>query len=452
MSRYLTTRRGFLAGLGAVAVGAGLAACGGSGSGSGSSSAKATGNADAVDAALKKGGTITYWSWTPSGKDQVAAFMKKYPNVTVKLVNPGTAATTYTKLQNAITAKSGVPDVCQIEYYALAQFALPGALYDLNQVGFDKFKADYSTGPWGSVNQNNKLIGLPQDSGPMAMFYNKEVFDKHKLTVPKTWDEYVDVAKKLHAADPKAYITSDSGDAGFTTSMIWQAGGKPFKADGTNVTINLADEGTKKWTAVWNKLVEGKLLSQIAGWSDEWFQGLGNGTLATLLTGAWMPGNFTASVAAGKGKWRVAPMPTYDGTAVNAENGGSAQCVMTQSKNPALAAAFLRWLNHEQDSIDIFTKSGGFPSTTKDLSSSSFLDDAPEYFGGQKINEVLAAGAKNVVSGWQYLPYQVYGNSVFADTVGQSYAKFTSLDTGLANWQKSLVEYGNKQGFTVKTA
>ncbi len=42
----------------------------------------------------------------------------------------------------------------------------------------------------------------------MALFYNKEVFDKHGIEVPATWDEYVDAARKLHKADPKAYITA----------------------------------------------------------------------------------------------------------------------------------------------------------------------------------------------------------------------------------------------------
>ncbi len=54
------------------------------------------------------------------------------------------------------------------------------------------------------------------------------------------------------------------------------------------------------------------------------------------------------------------------------------------------------------------------PSTTAELSSKEFLAEAPEYFGGQKINEVLAAAADDVVEGWSYLPYQVYANSIFA--------------------------------------
>ena len=409
-----------------------------------------TGNDDAIKAALEAGGELTYWTWTPSGEAQVAAFEKAYPKVKVKLVNAGTNTTEYTKLQNTIQAGSGAPDVAQIEYYALPQFALTKSLVDLNQYGFGSLKDAYSPGPWNSVNLNGGLYGLPQDSGPMALFYNKSVFDKYGLTVPKTWDEYIADAKKLHQANPKAYITSDSGDPGFATSMIWQAGGRPFKTDGTNVTINLADQGSKQWADTWNGLVEDKLLSPIPGWSDDWFKALGNGQIATLVSGAWMPGVLEGSVKGGAGDWRVAPMPTYDGNAaVNAENGGSAQAVLQQSKNPALAAGFVKWLNNDPASIKILLDKGGFPSTTADLNSPEFLASAPKYFGGQKINEVLVTGAQSVSTGWQYLPYQVYANSVFPDTVGQAYLKNSDLNAGLAGWQKALVDYGNQQGFTV---
>ena len=95
----------------------------------------------------------------------------------------------------------------------------------------------------------------------MALFYNKKVFDKHKIAVPTTWDEYVEAARKLHKADPKVYIANDAGDAGFTTSMLWQAGSRPYKVDGTNVTINFDDAGAKKYTATWQKLIDEKLVA-----------------------------------------------------------------------------------------------------------------------------------------------------------------------------------------------
>jgi multiple sugar transport system substrate-binding protein len=425
-----------------------LAGCSTGGS-SGGGAAAGDGTFDSVKAALEKGGEITYWSWTPSAEAQVEAFEKAYPNVKVNLVNAGTNNDEYTKLQNAIKAGSGAPDVVQVEYQAFPQFSLTDSFVDLAQYGFADFEDDYTASTWGSVTSGDAIWGLPQDSGPMALFYNKSVFDAAGIAVPTTWDEYYEAAKAIHAANPDAYITNDTGDAGFATSMIWQAGGQPFQTDGTDVTIDLQDAGSKKWTENWNRLVTEGLVAPTSSWSDEWFRGLGDGSIATLVIGAWMPGNLISGAPDGAGDWRVAPMPTYDGTPASAENGGGGEAVTSQSKNPALAAGFLWWLNNSEDSIKIFLESGGFPSTNAELSSEDFLSEAPEYFGGQKINEVLADAAKNVVKGWNYLPYQVYANSIFGDTVGQSYQNGTDLNEGLVTWQDALAEYGNSQGFSV---
>jgi len=427
----------------ALTVGA-LTACSG-----GNAGGAAGGSADDIEKALEAGGEITYWSWTPSAEAQVKAFEAKYPKVKVNYVNAGTNTEEYTKLQNAIKAGSGAPDVVQIEYYAFPQFALSDSLVDLSSYGFADLKDDYAPGPWGSVNFDGKLYGLPQDSGPMALFYNKSVFDQYGIAVPTTWDEYVAAAEKLHAADPTKYITADTGDSGFTTSMIWQAGGTPFKTSGTDVTIDLQDEGSKKFADNWNRLIEGGLLSDTPSWSDEWFKGLGDGSIASLVIGAWMPGVLESSVKDGAGKWAVAPIPTYDGTAVTAENGGGGQAVTKQSKNPALAAGFLKWLNNDDESLKIFAESGGFPSTTAQLSDPAFVDKKSDYFGGQQINQVLTQASSEVREGWSYLPFQVYANSIYGDTVGQAYSKKSDLNAGLTAWQDQLVQYGNDQGFSV---
>lgn len=440
-----TRRLRLVAGLALAGVAAlSLAACspaGGSGGGGGTASD--------LDAALEKGGELTYWTWTPSGEDQAAAFMKEYPNVKVKVVNAGTATEEYTKLQNAISAGSGAPDVAQIEYYALQQFALSDGLLDLSSYGLGDLEDEYTASTWSAVNLNGGLYGLPQDSGPMVMLYNKDIFDQYGLEVPTTWDEYVAAGETLHAADPSKYITNDAGDPGFAQPLIWQAGGRPYKTDGTKVTIDLQDAGTTKWADSWNRLLEPGLLAPIATWTDDWWKGLGNGSIATLITGAWMPGILEGSVPEGAGQWRVAPLPSYDGSATTAENGGSAQSVVKQSKNPALAAAFLRWLNSSDESIDVFLGSGGFPSTVAQLNDDEFLNAAPEYFGGQEINKVLVDASEHVAEGWEYLPFQVYANSVFPDTVGQAYNDRTDLNAGLEAWQKNLVDYGSSQGFDV---
>lgn len=402
-----------------------------------------------LDAALQQGGELTYWTWTLSAEEQVAAFEEEYPNVDVTVVNAGTGTEEYTKIQNALKAGSGAPDVAQIEYYAIPQFALSDSLVDLTAYGLDELEELYTPSTWNSVNVGGALYGLPQDSGPMVMFYNQAVFSEFEISVPTTWDEYAAAAEKLHTADPTKFIAADAGEAGTTTSMIWQAGGHPFTVNGTEVAIALDDEGSKKWAENWDRLMLTGALADTPAWSDEWFKALGDGTIATLVTGAWMPGSLESSAAEAAGDWRVAPMPTYDGEPATAENGGGGQAVLKQSKNPALAAAFLQWLNSDPTSLQIALDYGGFPSTMNELESDEFVNQEWDYFGGQKINEVLTEAATQVVDGWSYLPYQVYANSIFGDTVGQSYVKRVDLAVGLDAWQDELMDYGRAQGFTI---
>lgn len=419
----------------------GLAACGSGGDDGGSGSGDETGGGD--------GGTLTIWAWEPALTDVVADFQADHPDVKVDLVNAGTGNDQYTALQNAIAAGSGIPDVAQIEYFALPQFAIGEALTDLTEFGADELDGTFSPGPWNAVHQGDGIYNLPMDSGPMALFYNEEVFTRLGVDVPTTWDEYLEAARALHAADPSVYITSDNGDAGFTTSMIWQAGGQPYTVDGTDVTIDFSDEGTQKFTDLWQQLIDEELLSPINGWSDEWYQGLGNGTIATLTIGAWMPANLESGVSAASGQWRVAPMPQWEaGGAATAENGGSGLSIPAGGQNAELAYEFLEYAT-AGDGVQTRIDAGAFPATVAELQSEEFLDKEFPYFGGQKVNEVLAQSAADVVEGWQYLPFQVYANSIFKDTAGQAYVSDTTLADGLKAWQDQSITYGNDQGFTV---
>jgi multiple sugar transport system substrate-binding protein len=440
-------RTALIAGVG-VALSATLVACS-----STSTTSSTTSGQSAIAAALQKKTTLTMWNWAPGVDKEVAAFEKQYPKIHVNLVNAGTGGAEYTKLQNAIKAGTGAPDVAQIEYYALPQFALSGGLSNLGALGLSSNKSKFASAVWDSVTVNNELVGLPQDTGPMALFYNKTVFDKYGLTVPTTWAEYAADAKKLHAANPKEYITNDTGDPGFVTSMIWDAGGHPYTVKSTtSVNINLQDAGSVKFADLWNGLIQGGDLAPISSWSTQWNQGLTNGSIASLITGAWMPGNLEGGVApTDSGQWRVAPMPvwTAGAPAATAENGGSSDAVLKQSKHQLAAAGFLQWLNTSAAGTKIFVAAGNFPSINSILNSSSFTAAAPAYFGGQQINKVLSAAATSVIPGWSYVPFQVYANSVFSDSVGQAYANKTDLNAALKAWQATTSTYGTQQGFTV---
>ncbi|MDV5143919.1 sugar ABC transporter substrate-binding protein [Streptomyces sp. SBC-4] len=440
-----TTRR-LLAALAAVsALALTTTACGSDASDGGG----AAGGPKDVTAALEKGGKVTVWAWEPTLKKAAEEFEKKYPKVDVELVNAGTGDKQYTALQNAIAAGSGAPDVAQIEYYALGQFTIGKSVEDLSPYGAKRYGTSFTPGPWNAVSDDQAIHALPMDSGPMAFFYNKKVFDKHGIKVPTTWAAYVEAARALHKADPKIFITNDTGDAGATTSLIWQAGGRPYKTDGTDVTVNFGDEGTTTYTATWQKLLDEKLVAPISSWSDAWYKGLADGSIATLSIGAWMPANLTSGVAAASGDWRVAPLPQWtEGAKASAENGGSSLAVPKAAKNKELAYAFTEFATTGAGASARVAQ-GAFPATRADLESKEFLDAPFPYFGGQKVNRIFAESARNVATDWNYLPYQVYANSIFNDTVGKAYVSPTTLTDGLKAWQDASVTYGKDQGFAV---
>ncbi|CAM5432160.1 sugar ABC transporter substrate-binding protein [Streptomyces spiroverticillatus] len=403
-----------------------------------------------VKSALEKGGTVKVWAWEPTLKKAAADFRKKYPKVKIELVNAGTGDKQYTALQNAASAGSGGPDVAQIEYYALGQFTIGKTVTDLAPYGASQHDKAFTKGPWTAVAKDKSVFAMPMDSGPMALFYNKRVFDKHKIAIPTTWDEYVEAARTLHKADPKLFITNDTGDAGATTSLIWQAGGRPYKTENTDVKIGFEqDAGTKKYTATWQKLLDEKLVAPITSWSDEWYKGLSDGSIATLAIGAWMPANFTTGAASAAGDWRAAPLPQWTkGSKDSAENGGSSLAVPKDAKNKELAYAFIEYATTGAGASARVAE-GAFPATTADLDSAKFQETKFPYFGGQQANKIFAESARNVGTGWSYLPYQAYANSVFNDTVGKAYVTATPLAQGLAAWQQASVKYGNEQGFSV---
>lgn len=444
MTRTFNRRHALVGGAAAVAFALVLTGCS---AGDGVSGGE--GNPEDVAAALEAGGDLLVWGWDATLPPMIEAFEEEYPNVNVELANVGTGTDAYTALQNSIQAGSGIPDVVHMEYSAVPQFALTEDLADLTAFGAAELESDYTPGTWGSVAINDGIYGLPLDSGPMAMFYNASVFDEFGITVPTTWDEYVEAARALNAADPSKYLVGDAGDAGFTQSMIWQAGGRPFQVSGTDITVDLEDEGSKKFVDMWQPMLDEGLVAPVVTWSEEWYKALGDGTINTLLIGAWMPVNLESGVPEAAGDWRAAPMPQYEaGEETNSENGGSALVVTEASTQQALAYGFTEFSN-SGDGVGVRLEAGTFPATVADIESSEFTEKEFPYFGGQKVNEVLAAAATSVSSGWQYLPFQAYAVSIFNDNLGASYTGNQPLVEGLASWQEAIVSYGNSQGFTV---
>ena len=286
--------------------------------------------------------------------------------------------------------------------------------------------------------------------------YEKQQLDDYldEISYKEAMGKYDDnQAQKIADLPGNAHITNDTGDGGFIASMLWQAGATPFSVDGSTIGINMNGKNVKKFTTMWQQMLDDKLIdTSTTGWTDEWWRKLDDGSIATMLTGAWMVSSMEKNLSQTKGSWRMAPMPQYAaGEHANSENGGGALAMPKGSDDAKAKAAyeFAEWYAHG-DGVQANLSQGGIPPLKSVLNDAEYLGQTDDFFGEQKTHEVIAKASKNVLPDFEYLPYMAYANSIAVDSIGQAYHGKTTLQKALVQWGDSLKTYGEQEGFTVK--
>ena len=135
---------------------------------------------------------ITVWSWEPSMTTLIADFEKANPDVRVKLNN----ISGYGHLNNAIQDGYGTPDVVQLEYYALPQYAVSGQLMDLTgRVG--SYSSFFTPGTWRRCSSRSARTRYPWIPGLWRSSTTMTRSARPVSTRPRSpHDDYYEAAKK----------------------------------------------------------------------------------------------------------------------------------------------------------------------------------------------------------------------------------------------------------------
>ncbi|MDQ3911693.1 MAG: extracellular solute-binding protein [Actinomycetota bacterium] len=396
---------------------------------------------------------LTFWSWVPDIINEVKLFEKAHPNIKIKYVNAGQGTPEYTKLRTVLKSGSGVPDVVQIEFQYIPTFKQIDALADISPHGANDVKDDFAPWSWGQVSEGTKVYAIPQDGGPMGLLYRKDIFDKYNLKVPQTWDEFAKEAIKLHQSNSGIYITDfPTNDGGWFTGLLWQAGSRPFKVNGTDLTVNINDAAARKVAAYWQKLIDANAVDTAPDFNNEWYSALDRGKYALWISAAWGPVFLSGVAKQSSGKWRAALLPQWSpGEHVSANWGGSTSAVTKQSEYPKEATEFAIWLNHNSQSAKMLAdKSFLFPTLKSLLESSDFQNKKTSFYGGQEVNKIFTKSSKQVDLGFEWSPFQDYVYTQMTDQLGSVGKGSISLTQALDNLQDKIVSYAKSQGFHVK--
>jgi multiple sugar transport system substrate-binding protein len=453
-------KKALIAAVTAVALAGLLAACTSS---SGGGSSKDAGTSPKLTSCSNKyvypkAPEVSVWGWYPNMKLVVDNFNKLHKDVQICWNNVGQGGDEYTKVQTAISAKKGLPDVVMLEADHLATYEIQGALVDISKLGADKVKKNFSEGAWNDVSgANGAVFAAPVDGGPLAMIYRTDVFKKYGITTPPaTWDEYAADAAKVKAAGGPLFGDFGANVGALTMALQIQKGANPFSYNAAKKTIKISlnDADSKAVLNYWAGLVKDKVVGTADQFTTDYISGVVGGKYATYVSAAWAPGYLTGAgvgKGASSGVWAVAPLPQWDpSNPVQTNWGGSAFAVTSQATDKKLAAEVALGIYADPASLkDGWTKQIIFPLNETILKSNEFLSNKSDFFSGQQANKEVYIPAENAYKGINYSPLTVYYYAqIQAESALINQGKLTGSQAADA-LQASLVKYAQGQGFTV---
>ncbi|MEE1792250.1 extracellular solute-binding protein [Streptomyces sp. BE308] len=400
--------------------------------------------------AAKGTGEITFWSFV-KGSDKVAeAFNRTHPDIKVTFEAVPSGQEYYSKLTNAVKAGT-VPDVAVVEYPQLPEFATQGKLEELGDSLGPLVKDHFPESVRQLVELGGQTWGVPRDAAPLMLYYRSDFFKSHGIDVPRTWDEYRSMTGQVKKADPKArggVLNTDN--PGLLTALAWQAGSQWFDTEKDSWKVSLTDAPSRKVADYWGDLARQDLVHSLSSLDPFWTSVQQSRTVAYVCA-SWCAGAQQATVADQKGKWSVAPVPTWDGKPASAMYGGSSFVVPKGAENSAAAAEFIKWITTDPEGMKAWVSSGTssmFPADPRlvPVTEAAFPTD---YFGGQDVYAVGGKSYEAVRPGWMWGPVMGTTNTAVVDQLPKVAEGGVKLFDVLTGAQQATVEDMERRGMKV---
>ncbi len=385
--------------------------------------------------------TLTYWAWVKNLQKVADIFNATQDRIHVKATwIQGGESGGYAKILSAVAAGGG-PDIAQVELRAIPDFALAGALVDLARYGAKDHEKLFAPSAWSQTVIGDGIYGIPQDTGPGAMFYNREVMSDIGASPPATWDEFRTLAALVKDSGSGRYVeTLNPGDGMYLAFLVQQSGATWFKPHGSAWEVAMTDERTMEVAEYWDRMLGDKLISTAYGaFSTPWMSAAGKGEVLSYIGGSWGDA-LIEGLPEGEGKWAAAPMPRWPHGFASSQLGGSAAAVLANSKHPAEALEFLVWMCSTPEGIDAMIEHCGIGwSPAKDYIGAS-REKPSAYFSGQNYNkEVIEPMAEGQNLHWMWAPIVQRVNSLLSDGLRARISGGPSLVDFMPTAQKEVL-------------
>jgi ABC-type glycerol-3-phosphate transport system substrate-binding protein len=438
------TRTGVLAAVGALVLTAALAACGaGSPAGNGS-----RGGFHPVE---QSSGTLTVWV-DSTRLPAAQLYQRRHPEVRMNVVTYDGDANGSNYLRTKVSlfnrTRKGWPDVVfssqnnETTWAVDAGFAAPldkGLLPAPTLSGWAK-------GANTPCTVNGTLYCLRNDLAQTVLWYNTQLMAKWGYQVPRTWEQYQALGRKVAAEHP-GYLVGSAGDPWTPEVYMWSAKCGANRITGPKtVAVDTAGSNCTRMAALLDTLVANKTMSLNSVFSSE-FDKNEAGRILMLPGPSWFGGSlFQGSFKTPAHQISAAPMPTWsaDTGAASGNVGGGTWLVSAHSAHLKAAAAFLTWVTTSDDYQAALAP--GYPAYAPAAAHWLARQSRSGYYAGD-VAATLRAAADQVWPGWGY--GQFSQEAVWAAKVTPGLTAGKTLTSLLPAWQSAIADYARADGYQV---
>lgn len=330
---------------------------------------------------------ITFLWWPDPGggfEEVISDFERENPDIDVEMIKgPTSTDARETMYTTSFLAREATYDVVLMDIVWLPKFAKQGWLVPLDGWFKKEEQEEFLPGDIQGSIFEGKIYRIPLQTDAGVLYYRKDLLETKGYNPPKTWDEFVKIAKGLQ--DPPnlwGFVFQGKQYEGLICNfleILWSFGGNIFDDKG-NLVLN-SPQGIEALRFLYDLIHIHKIVPQgVTTYEEEESRHVfqeGHAVFCRNWPYLWPLSQRDDSPV--KGKAGIIPLPHKEGNISSSCLGGWGFGISKFSRNKEACIKFIKYITSNQAQKKLHFKSGIVPTRKALFGDTEILEKSPFY-------------------------------------------------------------------------
>ena len=371
--------------------------------------------------------TITVWHYANDREDLLNQLAEEYYQETgIKVVMELYSGDQMASKIRTAASSGELPDAW---YFAggkgdMDEYATAGNIKKIEADWLDRFPenvlAQVSFTDDDTYDTPAGTYGIPFDLNNMQMVYNKDLFEQAGIgaeNIPETWEEFIDVCKKLKSNGIIPFATGVGSWGGASLAEAYQYAyidmEELTKACLEEPQATYEEIGMVKVLSLFEELAKNDLLSPGISTMDltSAEQMFANGQVGILYDGSWVIG-VLEGMNPDFSNWGVFPLPQPEDAPYEVKLPGGCSWMVISGDADDETLDFMEWLTAKEQQVVYSNATSNLPANTEAVNldglkvqASEFADDMDKVYSSVPVNpraevaEIMTQGIQMICIG-----------------------------------------------------